>query len=208
MSTYKRLKKLSNERLANTSVYWPIDYVKDATVESLGEQSQYLTGGYVPQPQGERMSYADSHRLLLKDAGVVAVRNAVVGFGYFDGRYKMRALPMYADLDSRGNSDDGGSYHIAIWTDYYNRRLGKKGKGGLRTAGGADVLKGDAILMENDDRPIVYMSLPNYSTGLSPAHMNALTEMSAKFSMAKYVLSVRSFEFIEFNDGNLTKVEY
>lgn len=209
MSTYKRLRKLSNERLADTNVYRPIDHVKDLTVENLGERSAYLTGGYVPLPQGEGLTYADRNRELLKTAGVVAVRNALVGFGYFDGRYaRMRALPMYADYEGRQERTMNGSYHTAIWNDYYDRRLSKKGKGGFRTAGGIDAISGEAILLADEEKPIVYLRMPR-GKSLSPAHIGALAEASAVFPAAKYVISTRGLsEFTAFNEGTVEELEY
>ena len=208
MNTYERLSRLSAERLADTSVYWPIDHVRDLTVESLGERSAYLTGGYVPLPRGENLTYTDRNRHLLKEAGVQAVRYTLIAFGYFDSEQTMRALPMYASLDSRQERDYIGSYHNAIWEDYYNQRLNNEGEGGFRTAGGADTLAGEMIVKADEDKLISYLRVSR-GEHLSTAHIDALAEVSERFPIAKYVITTRGFsQFMEFNDGNVTEVEY
>ncbi len=197
---------MSNERLANTNVYWPIDEVRDFTIDTIENYYRTHISNDFTLPEGyDHFSHrSDSNQKIqyLKDIGVRAVRYALVMFARFDDEDDIRALPMYSDYESRSNRNVTGSYHSAIVDDYYYHSYDERAEEyGFRSAGGMDVISGEAILLEHAEGPTVYLRVPRGKM-LSDQHRDAMTAMSLDFPDAKYaVLTGGMSQYAIFHEG-------
>lgn len=205
MSTYEQLSRLSNERLADTRVYWPVDHIRDLTIDEIEMYYRaHITDDFT-RPEGyDHFAHGldpDAKRQYLKDIGVVAARYSLVMFAYFDDEKQVRGLPMHSDLESRSTRDYTGSYHNIIVDDYYDRRRTEYGQGSFAAAGGVDALGGETLLLEGADKPTTYLRLP-IGKMLSYERRDVMAAMSVDIPTAKYVVLTKGLsQYTSFDNG-------
>lgn len=211
MSTYDRLRSLSNDRLLDVQGYFPVDDLREVMSDTIIRNSMYFTKGYKPRNfTSDIMSRerAEDNIQFLREIGVTAVRNVFVAFGKFDKRDNFRALPMYAGRDNKYERTFTGSYHIAIWNEWYNDHMSESDKDVFAPGPTPDEIGGHTLLVEGYKKPLALLEQP-YDEIISPIHKGMLQKMSADIPMATYVLALSSRgNYMVFDEGNVEKVSY